>query len=349
MPEVKTIDRVGGAENVSRWYILNHIGGPGGQSVARREIERYNSLEKSEIELFAPSYFVRETRDGKERFRKVSLAYHYVFVKGTLGDVKNLCGRENGFSFVLNRASTDRYAIVSEVEMDAFRIIARSYENAMPFFSLKDIDLEAGDVVEVVNGDFVGLRGTFIPRAKSKSGKIVLAITMGSGTCAYDINVSDVRVLEFAPGTTRAHDQIEAFVPHLLAGLRQYANGEQLEKSIVSKLKVFVSRMQVVELHSAKLDVKLQALLYGAYTLLGEPTRAARSLQLYKINRQAATNKWTQALNELIVAIASRDFNSLQHIGNIIGDLNPLSKSQLRLRDELWRYAGIDKHLSLLT
>lgn len=336
MPEVKTIDRAGGAENVSRWYILNHIGGPGGQSVARREIERFNSLENSEIELFAPSYFVRETRDGKERFRKVSLAYHYVFVKGTLGEVKNLCGRENGLSFVLNRASADRYATVSEVEMEAFRIIARSYENAMPFFSLKDIDLEAGDVVEVVNGDFAGLRGTFIPRAKSKSGKIVLAIAVGSGTCAYDINVSDVRVLEFAPGTTRAHDQMEAFVPHLLEALRAYREGRSLDKRLATKLSVFVSRMKIVDLHSSKLNAKLQALLFGANTLLGNATDAALNRTLYERHRHALTNPWTIALTELIIATATHDMQRLQDVVNENGTVYPATKSQMLIAKEIF-------------
>lgn len=324
-----------GVETISRWYILNHIGGVGGQSAARREVERFNASEGSEIELFAPSYFVKERRDGQERFRRVSLAYHYVFAKGKLNEIKSLCGRENGFSFVLNRASEGRYATVSDVEMEAFRIIARSYENAMPFFSLEDVDLEAGDVVEVVNGDFAGLRGTFVPRNRSNTGKIVLAIAMGSGTCAYDINVKDVRVLEFARHSTRAHDQMEAFVPHLLSGLRQYSRGEELGKSIVSKVSVFASRMEVVELHSAKLDAKLQAMLCGAYTLLGDSSRAARSLQLYERYRPAVTNPWTQALNELILSLSTHDHSRLQAISSTFSSLFPTTKSQQLIAEEV--------------
>ena len=315
-------------DDLARWYILNHIGGQGGHGVARREIERFNSLMGSDIELFAPSYFEREVRDGKERFRRVSLAYHYVFVKGTLNEIKSLCGLDNGFSFVLNRASEERYATVSDNEMAAFRIIARSYENSMPFFSLEDIDLEAGDIVEVVNGDFAGLKGTFVPRSKSNTGKIVLAIAMGSGTCAYNINVKDVRVIEFAKKTTRAHDQIEAFVPHLLAGLRQYTHGQQLDRSIASKASVFVSRMEIVELHSSKLDAKLQALLYGAYTLLGDPTRSARSLRLYEKYRPAVTNPWTRALCELVIAQTSHDNTRLKSLGDTLSTLTPISKFQ---------------------
>lgn len=329
------MSRLGSNDEVSRWYILNHIGGVGGQGIAHREIERFNCQSKSEIELFSPSYFQLEVREGKQRFRRVSLAYHYVFVKGTLNEIKSLCGRDNGFSFVLNRASEERYATVSDNEMAAFRIIARSYENSMPFFSLEDIDLEAGDIVEVVNGDFAGLKGTFVPRSKSNTGKIVLEIAMGSGTCAYNINVKDVRVIEFAKKTTRAHDQIEAFVPHLLTGLRQYSRGEQLDRSIASKVSVFASRMEIVELHSQKLDAKLQALLHGAYTLLGDPERAVRSKRLYEKYHHSVTNPWTQALCELVIAESSHDNTRLKSISDIISLLSPTSKSQRLIEEEL--------------
>ena len=306
--------------------------------MAQDAVDRYNASENCTLELFAPSYFVCDERGGRQYFRRVKLAYHYVFVRGRLDDVKNLCSRDNGFSFVLNRASEGRYAVVSEMEMMAFRIIARAYENAIPFFSLEDIDLEAGDVVEVVNGDFAGLKGTFIPRAKSKSGKIVLAIAMGNGTCAYDINVSDVRVLEFARNTTRAHDQIEAFVPQLLQALREFHRGEGLSRRSVAKIQVFVSRMQVVNFQSPKIDAKLQALLYASNILLGDTATAVRNHGNYERYKAAVTNKWTQSLIELIFALITNDSKRLEAGRKAVSELTANSKSQRMIAEEYDNY-----------
>ena len=79
--------------------------------------------------------------------------------------------------------------------MEDFRTIARAYQNRLPFFYIDDVDLEAGDKVEVVEGDFPGLVGYFIPNAKSTTGNIVLQVTQSLATIAYNINVKSVRVL----------------------------------------------------------------------------------------------------------------------------------------------------------
>ena len=81
--------------------------------------------------------------------------------------------------------------------------IARAYKNCLPYFSLEDIDLEDGDLVEVINGDMPGLIGVYIPKPKSKTGDIVLSIYNKVGTIAFDIKAKDVRVLEFSKNYTR--------------------------------------------------------------------------------------------------------------------------------------------------
>lgn len=374
--------------NIPRWYILNHISQGQSARVARETIDRFNATygyssvgtsdidgqhgvpgdlsrlssgmpdpecgiisgSVAPIDLFAPGYFEQSVRpDGRRTFRRVSLAYHYVFVRGTLQQVKALCAAPNGFSFVLNRASSARYAIASDAEMAAFRIIARGYQNTMPFFSIEDVDLEHGDLVEVVNGDFAGLRGTYIPRQGSSSGKIVLAIAMGRGTCAYDISVSDIRILSFAPGTTRAHDQIEAFIPHLLAALREHHDNRPIPPSLVTRLTVFTRRMDLVRLSSAKLAAQLHALLMAAYILLGDPRNADRHRALYLRSLPAVTNPWTLILLRLIdslVPVASGPLPESYDLRAIQLPSSPVSRFQRLIAAELTHYTSATTHAS---
>ena len=197
---------------IPSWYVLNYVAGPS-RKPAFREIEQFNSANSSSLELFAPTYVVREERQGEIRMRTVSLTFHYVFVRGTLPEIKQLCISPNGFSFLIDRSSEERYAVIDDARMAGFMNIARAYRNCLPYFSLDDIDLEDGDVVEVIRGDFPGLVGTYIPRPRSNSGDIALHVYNNVGTMAFNVKASDVRVLEFARNSTRANDQMDAFMP----------------------------------------------------------------------------------------------------------------------------------------
>ncbi|MDE5795672.1 MAG: hypothetical protein K2H75_01040, partial [Muribaculaceae bacterium] len=209
------------------WYVLNYIGGTI-RNLAQKEVERFNSWNDTALELFAPTYVVREEKQGEIKFRTISLTFHYVFVRGTFAEVKRLCAQPNGFSFLIDHGSAERYAIIDDRQMVNFKNIARAYKNCLPYFPLDEIDLEDGDLVEVVKGDFPGLVGTFMPKAKSKTGNIVLNVYNKVGTIAFDVKATDVRVLEFSSHSTRANDQIDAFVPHLLKALRYFDKDEEL-------------------------------------------------------------------------------------------------------------------------
>lgn len=285
-----------------RWYVLNHIA-PAAAGAASKAVDRFNASAPAALELFAPTYVVREVRDGETRFRTAALTFHYVFVRGTLPEVKALCAQPNGFSFLIDRAAADRYATVSDSTMAAFRTIAHAYNNRLPYFSLADIELEAGDLVEVIHGDFPGLTGTYIPTPKSRSGNVVLTIYNNVGTVAFNVKASDVRVLRFSPLTTRANDQLDAFLPVLLSALRHHAASGPLPRTLAAKLAVFTGRMAAVKMDTRKLDARLRMLLYGAHTLLGDTAEASAALARYDRVKDAVTNPWTRAAHRLILAV----------------------------------------------
>lgn len=318
----------------ARWYVLNFVGNAA-ERQARNVVDRFNAQQKTSLEIFAPTYIVKEEKDGKVNFRTVRLTFHYVFVRGAFPLVKQLCLQPNGFSFMIDRGSELRYATVTDRQMAGFKNIANAYKNCLPYFPLDEIDLEEGDLVEVVRGDFPGLIGTFMPNAKSKTGNIILNIYNKVGTIAFNVKATDVRVLEFSRKSTRANDQIDAFVPHLLKALRHFHADEPLPQPLAAKLAVFCGRMEVVDLKNRKLNARLQALLYVANTILGNPEAAARSKQLYDKLKDDITNLWTLALNRLILAVVSRDTTSLEALSEI-----PLSKLQRLIADEYTYYTA---------
>lgn len=321
------------------WFVLNYIA-TGFQKQANKVVDTFNLTYDSSLELFAPTYVVRETKNGEVKMKTANLSFHYVFVKGTLEQIKQLCRMSNGFSFLLDRCSEERYAVISDRDMRNFKTIARAYKNCLPYFSLEDIDLEDGDLVEVINGDFPGLIGTYMPKAKSNSGNIVLNVYNKVGTIAFNVKAVDVRVLEFSHKSTRANDQIDAIIPHILEALRYYHEDCELPSSIAAKLSVFCSRMGVVKLNNRKLDAKLQALLYGGNQILRNTEEADLAITKFEKLKESVTNVWTSGLITLIFSVIDNDIESLRSKQAELKTLTPTSKVQRMLVEEYERYTA---------
>lgn len=322
-----------------QWYVLNHIGHFPYRDRARKSVDTFNRAEGTDLDLFAPTYVQREERDGQVQLRRVNLTFHYVFLHGSLPDIKRLCSLDNGFSFLLNRSGAERYATVDDRTMHDFRQIARAYENCLPFYRIDAVELEKGDLVEIVNGDFPGLIGTYLPRAKSNSGNIVLLVDDCFGVKLFDIKATDIRVLEFAPGTTRAYDQIDAFVPNLLAALRHYAAGEPLTPALATRLNVFLRRMEVVRLNNPKLEARLSILLYATAHILGLTDEATHYRDRYDNRAEAITNPWTRLLVNLILHTITGTPGNLPELP---GD--PATRAQQQLADILQEIGSCVMH-----
>ncbi len=319
------------------WYVLNHIP----QSLrdrADKTVERFNSANDTNLEIFAPTYVIKEERKGETKFRTANLTFHYVFVKGTFEEVKRLCGQPNGFSFLIDHGSEERYAVIDDRRMSHFKNIARAYKNCLPYFPLDDIDLEDGDLVEVVRGDFPGLVGHYMPNAKSKTGNIVLNVYNKVGTIAFNVKATDVRVLEFSKNATRANDQIDAFVPQLLKALRHYTAGEELPVALAAKLSVFIGRMGEAKLNNRKLDARMQLLLHAAGRLIGDTAASEKAWARFQKLRDSVTNDWTKGLINLIMGILDHDTERLTASRSTLRKLPADSKAKTHLLQEYTHY-----------
>jgi len=248
-------------------------------------------------------------REGKMIKRERPLAYQYVFIKGTPNEVKKLCSLDNGLSFVINRSCASRYATLTDPEMDQFRRVAMALGNELPFYDIADINLEEGDKVEIVEGTFPGLVGYYIPRPKSDTGEVVLAVTQSMGTVIYDIKARYVRVLEFSKHSRRSYDQIDAYVPRLLAALRYYAERQTLPDKLATELTIFVRRMGSVRLDNRKLEAKLLGLLTTSYHILGNETAAAATLERLTDRFSSVTSPQTKSLLLLLRAVTDLTVN----------------------------------------
>lgn len=330
----------GASENLQDapfWFVLNHVGTTSSDSAANA-VNRYNAYNGSRLELFAPTYVVREEKNGQIKMRTANLTFHYVFVRGSFPEIKSLCGQNNGFSFLIDRSSSDRYATVTDREMSNFKNIARAYKNCLPYYPLDEINLEEGDLVEVVNGDFPGLIGTYMPKPRSNGGNIVLNVYNNVGTVVFNVKASDVRVLRFSAQSTRANDQIDAFIPNLLEALQYFDADRPLPDRLIARLSMFCNRMAVADVNNRKLNAKLQALLFGGNFILGNTADAEKAREHYDRLKSAVTNEWTRALVDLIFAVIDNDRELLRQAKERVAALVPNSKARQMIAREYAHY-----------
>lgn len=324
------------------WYILNYINpSASGRTSAEAIVERFNASTGAGLEIFAPTFVEMVNNNGAVKRKEKPLLFHYIFLKGTLEEVKHLCSLSNGFSFVMNRAGSTRYLTISPEALESFKTIARFYGNQIPCYASGEIDMQDGDVVEVVAGDFAGLKGTFISRKGARSGNIIISVTQSLAAVVYEIKADYVRVLEFARDSKRAYDQIEAFIPKLFAAMRLYHAGEKMDANVVGPLVVFSRRFESVKLNNDKAYAKMLVLLLTANKILGNDTGYRDAHERYAKVSSGITNVWTKALASLLISVTERDSNmfasGLQSISSI---KEKDSKSQAMIRAEYQHYAS---------
>lgn len=279
------------------WYILNYIPGRGHR---RENLPAIIAAFNPTLELFAPTFIqLREDR-GQVKQTQRPLLYHYIFIRGNENDVKELCMKAEGFSFVIDRAGTSRHLVISDEQMEQFKIIAQYHSGLLPCYPVDGINLVEGDKVQVVSGPCAGLKGTYISKKGGKSGSIAVAIDSSFAAVVFDIKAEYVRILEFARDSKRAYDQLDAFIKKLTPVLQEKKLNYH-DISFVSSASIFTRRLGIVKLHNPKLDAKLKILLYAAYSILSDKTNAHENLVAFRSLEQHVTNPKTKALCESIL------------------------------------------------
>ena len=128
--------------------------------------------------------------------------------------------------------------------------------------------------MEVVNGNFPGWLAFICQSQKSNSGNIVLNVYKDLTTIVFNVKATDVRVLEFSKNRQEPTTRLMLSCRILLKALRLYKESDALPRALIAKMSVFCSRMGVVRLNNCKLDAKLQSLLYGCNSILGNMREA---------------------------------------------------------------------------
>lgn len=157
-----------------RWFVMH----------ASSDIDRIETrlrLHQGVEDVFVPRRYDLRKRAGKTKREKVPLLPGYVFVHASqlaLVDYKRL---DNALKFsVWTDVGTDagqtHYLWVPTEEMDNFIRVCRHNEEQVEYFMPGEIDLRPGERIEVIGGDWTGVKGWFQRVEGKRSRRLVVRL-----------------------------------------------------------------------------------------------------------------------------------------------------------------------------
>lgn len=256
------------------WYVLT-IRRSSTQTCDRlaAHVDEFNVQSQTHMECFAPTFTDMAARSNRGGYRRKPLLYNYIFIKGTLQELRRFHAAHPTCNLIpigaKREAATD-YRYVPDEEMAHFMRIAQAYENAIPCFSPSEIDLEHGDRVRIIGGQFSGVEGILLSQQGRDGGRVIVKITDMLAVETLDIRPEYLQVIEFAQGSKHIYDKLDSYLPKVRRALANSLSRNSPEAKDLTAVRYFLTRYGDISLAPAsKIRGKYTALLMLSHYVLG--------------------------------------------------------------------------------
>ena len=236
-----------------KWYVLS---ASDGLRSLERQFERLSAARtlrgEAPVEYFMPTCLKMSTQFGQSRMSRRKLIGNYIFVHDTY---KNILEAKQFVQSMWLLPHPDHnegqreFMTLSDREMEIFKAIARAHANQLPCYPIGMVDLEEGDTVEIVGGEFDGMRGTLQCSQGRSGGKVLIAIGNLFLVASPDIEPQCIRILQFGKGNRHPYRKFEAHLPRAVLALTHlYGLGEGDQRGLtdedLASMAVFVGRFE---------------------------------------------------------------------------------------------------------
>ena len=201
------------------------------------------------VEYFLPTCVHHTSLFGVPAIRRKKLMGNYVFIRESYSNVLEI-KESMGALWLLPHPDRDpaghRYMTISDAEMSNFMIAARAYANELPCYPIDRVDLDEGDKVEIVGGEFDGMCGTLQCSQGRKSGKVLVAVGNLFLIATPDLGPQHIRILQFGKGNRHPYRIFESHLPRAIQALH-HCRGKGLTTDDIAALTVFVGRFEKLQ------------------------------------------------------------------------------------------------------
>lgn len=244
------------------------------------------------IEYFLPTCIVQSNYYGKPVMRRRKLMSNYVFVRDSLKNILEMNQAIDSLWMLPHPDKTPavkRYMTISDRDMEVFKSVAHVYANELPYYPIGTVDLEEGDRVEIVGGDFDGMEGTLQCRQGRNGGKVFISIGDLFLISTPDIRPQNIRILQFGKGNRHPYRQFEAHLPRAIQALR-HSREAGLTADDIAAMTVFTGRFEALQTTTVNIASQHATLMLMSYAALQDQQKATL---------------WRDRCNQLLLTIKS--------------------------------------------
>lgn len=260
-------------EEVKHWYILSATDGI---KSLERQFDDVTALRQRRgdgaVEYFMPTCLEQSSSFGKPSMRRRKLMGNYVFVHDTYSNVIEIKTMIESLRLLPHPdrgTGEHRYMTIDDSEMATFMAIARAYANELPCYPISSIDLDEGDQVEIIGGEFDGMRGTLQCSQGRNGGKVLMAVGNLFLVATPTLSPQYIRILQFGKGNRHPYRKFEAHLPRVLQAL-SHSRGDGLTSADIAAMSVFVGRFEALEPATVNIASQHATLMLMSYAALGD-------------------------------------------------------------------------------
>lgn len=234
------------------------------------------------VEYFLPTCVERSSLFGSPAVRRKKLIGNYVFVRDTYSNILEIKTVMESLWLLPHPdriQSEHRYMTISDGDMAIFMSIAHAYANELPCYPLDSVDLEEGDKVEIVGGDFDGMCGTLQCSQGRNGGKVLMAIGNLFLVATPDIGPQYIRILQFGKGNRHPYRKFESHLPRAIQALRharELGGGRGLTTGDIASMTIFTGRFEALQPATVNIASQHATLMLMSYAALGDHKHIAR-------------------------------------------------------------------------
>ncbi len=325
-----------------RWYVTKSQHSP----LPFRE-----KLTKAGLEYFLPTRFVIQNVAGRRLRVERPVIFNFVFVRGTIFQVKDFCRANLGLHLVYRRRYIDEkenneekmVLAVSDAEMSMFARTIGEYNQEVPFIKPSEVDLEKGDHVRILEGAFAGVEGVLMSQQGKDGGRVLVSLSNVIAVPTLEIEPEYLQIISFAPSGKHMYKKFDSFMAKARKAIFHHLEGKTEKRDIVA-LTTFEKRFSELQTHTVNSQVKLLVYLLVCYTCLGDSQRqSAIENQLVALLPQVKSDSFKAlALTYLYACMRNKTyFDDAQAIVDRWGEIGDKEKTKREIAADLFSFCSL--------
>ena len=286
----------GCSDSTKVWYVLKS---PYLSISIRKE------LDEKGFEYFLPTTFTMVGREGHKVRVERSLVLNMVFVAtDNYDDLRNWVMANTAYRLMImhqRRSALDSLSNpipvrIRDAEMQMFRKAISFYRDGeIPYVKPEEVNLEAGDEVRIIGGAFDGVEGILLSQQGKEGGKVIVSLSKILAVQTLNIQPEYLQIIRFG-NNRHLYKVVELYTPRLRNAVKEKSEGTLKNDSFA---RVFVNRYSMLECGTPNSQIKIDALMYASYKLIGEEEKAAEVLgKINSIKEKIKSKSTFDFLNE---------------------------------------------------